>query len=185
MRFNDHWNLKDKHAFLSPSNYHWVNDSEEKLISRYHNYKAKERGSRLHELAKDCIELGVKMPKNKNVFNLYVNDAIGFKMTPEQTLYYSAYCFGTADSISFRKNTLRIHDLKTGTVPASIVQLEVYAALFCLEYGFAPSDISMELRIYQEPEVYVHVPDPSSIREIMDTIIIFDKKLQDLSDELD
>lgn len=182
MRFNDHWNLEGKHAFLSPSNYHWVNYSEDKLIERYSTYKASERGTRLHNLAKECIELGVKMPKNKAIFNLYVNDAIGFKMTPEQPLYFSPYCFGTADTISFRKGFLRIHDLKTGVSPASMTQLEVYAAIFCLEYKVAPSDIEIELRLYQEPEVLVHIPDRGAIRDIMDTIIQFDKKLQALED---
>jgi len=180
MRFNEHWNLKDKHAFLSPSNYHWVNYSEDHLIDRYSSYKASERGTRLHGIAKDCIEMGVKMPKNKNTFNMYINDGIGFKMIPEQPLYYSPYCFGTADTISFRKNTLRIHDLKTGTTPASMIQLEVYAAIFCLEYEMSPFDIDIELRIYQEPEIQIYKPDKSDIRDIMDTIIIFDKKLQDL-----
>lgn len=51
-------------------------------------------------------------------------------MTPEQILYYSDRWFGTADSIAFDKNMLRIHDLKTGRRPAKMEQLMVYAALF-------------------------------------------------------
>ena len=33
-------------------------------------------------------------------FRNYVNDGVGFKLTPEQILYYSPYCYGTADAIS-------------------------------------------------------------------------------------
>ena len=69
-------------------------------------------------------------------------------MTPEQILFYSDNCFGTADAIAFRGDLLRIHDLKTGAIPAHMEQLEVYAALFCLEYKIKPADIRMELRLY-------------------------------------
>ena len=75
--------------------------------------------------------------------------SIGFKLTPEQVLYYSSNCFGTADAISFKDKFLRIHDLKTGVIPAHVEQLEIYAALFCLEYKVKPQDIGMELRLYQ------------------------------------
>ena len=100
-------------------------------------------------LRAQCIMLNQKLPKSKQTLNMYVNDAIGFKMTPEQILYYSDNCFGTADAILFRNNFLRIHDLKTGKIPAHMEQLEIYAALFCLEYKVKPADIEMELRIYQ------------------------------------
>ena len=70
---------------------------------------------------------------------------------------------------------LRIHDLKTGKVPAHFEQLMIYAALFCLEYDFKPSDIEMELRIYQSNEVLFMVPDISDIVPIMDRIITADK----------
>ena len=86
---------------------------------------------------------------------MYVNDAIGFKLRPEQILYYSPNCFGTADAIDLRGDLLRIHDLKTGKVPAHIEQLMIYAALFCLEYGIKPSDIDTELRIYQGDDILV------------------------------
>jgi len=62
-------------------------------------------------------------------------------MTPEQVLYYSGNCFGTADSIAFKNNLLRIHDLKTGAVPAHMEQLFIYDALFCLEYRIHPQDL--------------------------------------------
>ena len=96
-------------------------------------------------------------------------------MTTEQVLYYSENCFGTADAISFRYNTLRIHDLKTGVFPGSVHQLEVYAALFCLEYDKDPFEIKIELRIYQDNEVMVYDADPEDILFIMDRIQEFDR----------
>ena len=54
-------------------------------------------------------------------------------------------------------------------------QLEIYAALFCLEYNKKPSDIDMELRIYQNNEILVHNPTVEDILPIMDKIITFDK----------
>ena len=54
-------------------------------------------------------------------------------------------------------------------------QLEIYAALFCLEYNKKPSDIDMELRIYQNNEIIVHNPTVEDILPIMDKIITFDK----------
>lgn len=180
MNFNEHYNLIGKHAFLSPSKYSWVNYDEEKLKERYLAAQAKERGLELHALAETCIRLGVKLAKNKNTLNRFVNDAIGFKMNPEQPLYYSDNCFGTADAISFRKNYLRIHDLKTGSVPASMTQLMIYAAIFCLEYGYQPEDIIMELRIYQFNEVETLLADPEDISHIMDTIVAFDGYVNEL-----
>jgi len=183
MNFNRHFELEGKHAFLSPSQYHWINYDEAKLINSYSNYKAKEMGTRLHAFAKECIDLGIKLPKSKKTLNMYVNDAIGFKMTAEQPLYYSENCFGTADSISFRNNLLRIHDLKSGVVPASMNQLFVYTALFCLEYEFAPKDIDVELRIYQSDEVMIHEPCEEDILPIMDKIIKFDKVIKKIREE--
>ena len=109
---------------------------------------------------------------------MYVNDAINYKMTCEQSLYYSDNCFGSADTISFRKNKLRIHDLKTGVTPAHHRQLEIYAALFCLEYNVDPLSIETELRIYQSGEIQIYDADPEVVISIMDKIIDFDMKLQ-------
>ena len=114
---------------------------------------------------------------------MYVNDAIGFKMTPEQILYYSDNCFGTADSISFRDNFLRIHDLKTGEIDAHMEQLMIYAALFCLEYKYRPSEIQIELRIYQNDDVLVCNPTAEDIVPIMDKIITFDKVINKIKRE--
>lgn len=175
MNFNAHYNLKDKHAFLSASSYHWLNYSDDKLLKSWETNQAKALGTRLHALAAEHIELGIKMPKTKNTLNMYINDAIGFKMQPEQILYYSDNCFGTADAISFRNDMLRIHDLKTGEIPAHMEQLEIYASLFCLEYGYKPNAIDMELRIYQNNEIIVHEPENDKIDFIMSKIINFDK----------
>jgi hypothetical protein len=137
-------------------------------------------GTRLHEVVCEAIRLGIKLPvtkTNRKTLNMYVNDAIGFKMETEQTLYYSENCFGTADAISFKQNILRIHDLKTGTTPASVIQLEIYTALFCLEYNINPNDIEIELRLYQNDEVIIHDPVRENILYIMQKIIDFDKEI--------
>ena len=182
MQFNPHYNLEGCHAFLGASKYHWINYDEEKLDETYKRYRATQRGTELHEFACRAIELGIKLPKSKKTLNMYVNDAIGYKMTPEQVLYYSENCFGTADAISFRKNLLRIHDLKTGVTPTHIEQLEIYAALFCLEYGVNPGKIDIELRIYQSDEIVVANPDVEIIAPIMDKIITFDKRIEKLKE---
>jgi len=179
MNFNKHLDLVDQHAFLSPSKYHWINYSEEKLERVFVAHEAARRGSDLHNLAHEAIRLGVKLA-GRNTLGLYVNDAIGYRMTCEQVLYFSPNAFGTADTISFRRNKLRIHDLKTGVYPCSEHQLEVYAALFCLEYGFKPANIEIELRIYQSDEARIYEADPDIITHIMDRIITFDKKINEL-----
>lgn len=175
MNFLKHLNLEGQHAFLGASKYHWINYSEDKVAESYSNFLATQRGTTLHEFAAQCIKLGQKLPKSRKTLNMYVNDAIGFKMTPEQILYYSDNCFGTADAISFRDDFLRIHDLKTGSIPAHIEQLEIYAALFCLEYKYKPGNIGIELRIYQSDEILYHKPTAEDIVPIMDKIITFDK----------
>ena len=175
MVFNRHDKLEGLHAFLGASNYHWINYSEEKVEETYSKWRAAQKGTKLHAFAAECIRLGQKLPRSKQTLNMYVNDAIGFKMTPEQILYYSPNCFGTADAIIFRNDFLRIHDLKTGETPAKMEQLMIYAALFCLEYGIKPSEIGMELRIYQNDEVLCHNATVEDIFPIMDRIITFDK----------
>ena len=179
MIFNDHHKLKGKHAFLSPSNYHWLRYTPDKMLDVYESYKAAERGTALHDFAKQAIELGVKLPRSQTTLNMYVNDAIGYMMKPEQILYFSEFCFGTVDAIAFRKNTLRIHDLKTGRVPACMDQLDIYAGIFCLEYGVNPDKINIELRIYQNDEVLIHHPEQGEIRGVTDQIREFDKILQE------
>ena len=144
-------------------------------------------GTMLHAFAAECITLGQKLPKSKKTLNSYVNDAVGFRMTPEQVLYYSDNCFGTTDAISFKNNPdkesgfkyfLRIHDLKTGVTPASLHQLEIYAALFFLEYKIKPEDTEIELRIYQNDDIMIGNPTAKDIKPIMNKIILFDKRIE-------
>ena len=187
MEFNRHNNIKGQHAFLGASKYHWINYDEKKVADLYLNSLAVQRGTELHDFACRCIQLGQKLPRSKATLNMFVNDAIGYHMSPEQPLYYSDNVFGTTDAISYRKerdiNVLRIHDYKSGETPASIHQLEVYAALFCLEYHVKPSDITTELRIYQNDDIVVTNPDENIIVPIMDKIVIFDKIINKIKSE--
>lgn len=183
MIFNRHSAFVGQHAFLSASKYHWINYDEEKLDRAFVAAMAAQRGTELHAFAHEAVRLGVKLPRSQKTLSLYVNDAIGFRMTPEQVLFYSENCFGTADTIGFRRNVLRISDLKTGVTPTSEHQLEVYAALFCLEYKFKPFEIEIELRIYQNDEVRVYEGDPDVIFHIMDKIVTFDKRIRAMREE--
>lgn len=180
MNFNKHSDLKDAHSFLSPSNYHWLNYTPEKLESVYRNQKAREHGTVLHAFAAMAIQERIKLANIKKALNMFVNDAIGFKMIPEQVLFYSSNSFGTADAILFKDNLLRIHDLKTGVTPPSFKQLDIYAALFCLEYGVDPNDIQVEERLYQGNGFEVNIPEPLWIQEIMDRIVEFDVILENV-----
>lgn len=178
MVFNRHTNLEGLHAPFGASRSSWLRYNDDKVIQTYQNMRAAEMGTRLHEWAKSTIDLGIKQPRSKKTIYAYVNDAIGFKMETEVVLFYSERFFGTADAISFRNNFLRIHDLKTGTTPVHIEQLEIYAALFCLEYRVKPSSIKIELRIYQNDEILVHGPTPEDIINIMDKIVHLNKLLE-------
>lgn len=185
MRFNVHSQLAGKHAFLSASKSSWLNYDEEKFDRVFVSQMAAQRGTDLHKLANDLIRLGVRLPETPTTMNLYVNDAIGFRLTPEQTLFYSPNCFGTADAIGLRKNKLRISDLKTGTFKTSERQLEVYAALFCLEYRFKPQELDIELRIYQSDEIRIYEADPLSIANIMMKIVALDERINRLREEIE
>lgn len=211
MNWNDHSKLVGKHAILSPSGYHWLNydkeESKDKLYSRYIGNYAQEIGTLVHEFA--CKRIQYRMPLRKrdqdaiifylldngiprNVIDIdyfyenllyYINDAIDYRMSPEVVLYYSDNCFGTTDAILYNNNHLRIHDLKTGKAPAHIEQLEIYAALFCLEYKKKPGDLDMELRIYQPGNLLTMTPEVDDIAPIMDKIISCDKFLSKLEKE--
>jgi hypothetical protein len=206
MDFTKHLELKSKHALLAPSQPHWLKYDEDKLFEKYLSNYAQAMGTALHELAEQLIRHGIKLKKTDktvvllhllesgipraaieldriyNNFMTYVNDAIGFRLTPEQILVYSEYCFGTADAISFKNNLLRIHDYKSGTIPAKMEQLMIYAALFCLEYKYKPGEIEMELRIYQNDMIIEHKPEADEILPIMDIIIHHDRMLADLNE---
>lgn len=183
MNFKKHSELEGLHAFLGASKYHWINYDEAKVAETYNRHLATLKGTTLHEFAAQCIRLGQKLPKTQKTLNMYVNDAIGYKMKPEQVLYYSENCFGTADSICFRNNMLRIHDLKTGITDTHIEQLMIYAALFCLEYKQNPYSINIELRIYQNDQILYHNPGGDEIKMIMDKIISFDKIINQIKSE--
>lgn len=206
MNWNRHSNLEGAHAFLSASKYTWLNKTDSELIDNYRNSFATSIGTMLHSYAADCIRFREKLYKRDmhgvkidlmrrgipedsidigGVFpNLmsYVNDAIEYRMDPEILLYYSDLCFGTADSIQVSGNLLRIHDLKTGVTPAKMEQLEIYAALFYLEYGYKPERMRTELRIYQLDDILVHEPEVERIREVMSAIVSKDRVLQKLKE---
>jgi hypothetical protein len=171
--------LQGRHAFLSPSKYHWLNYTDQRLEARYSSVTAAQRGTDLHALAHEAIRLGVKLSKTNKALSTYVNDAIGYKMVCDQPLYYSENCFGSADTISFRRGKLRVHDLKTGIIVATEQQLEIYAALFCLEYSVDPDSIDIELRIYQRDDIRIFEPFSERIIDIMNTIVAFDQQIQD------
>lgn len=183
MNWNEHSNIRGSHAFLGGSKYHWINYDEDKLIQTYRNLLAKQRGIRLHAYAAESIALRQKLPRSKRTLNAYVNDSINLSMVPEQELYYSPFCYGTADAISFKKDILTIHDYKSGIIPAHIEQLEIYAALFCLEYQIKPTDIKTDLKIYQNDEILYHSPKADEIYPIMDKIVYFDKVLNKFQKE--
>ena len=186
MQFNRHTNLGGLHAPFSPSQSSWLRYDDDKATEVYLNRKAAELGSRLHQWAKDTIDLGLKQPRSKKTIYAYVNDAIGYKMDTEVVLVYSERFFGTADAISFRNGVLRIHDLKTGKsgkIDDHMEQLEIYAALFCLEYKVHPSDIEIELRVYKNDEVLVHNPTAEDILPVMDKIVHLNKLLEKIDSE--
>lgn len=191
MNWNAHWDVvrQGKHALLGASKWHWINYPPEKIPRIWESYQQTLKGTELHAFAAEAIRLREKLAKKKRTINLYVNDAIGYLMDPEVVLYYSDNCFGTADAISFRMNPetkrhlLRIHDLKTGEIPAHMEQLEIYAALFCLEYKYKPHEIDIELRIYQSNEVAVCRPEPEEIQDIMDKIVESDRIINSIREE--
>ena len=188
MQFNNHYKLQGCHAVFSASQSSWLRYDDDQAIEAYRNRKAAELGTRIHEWAAETIKLGFKQPQSKKTICAYVNDAIGFHMEPEVVLFYSERFFGTADTISFKRErghenmVLRIHDLKTGKHPVKIDQLLVYAALFCLEYHVKPGEIDIELRIYQNDEVLYHTPEADEVLPIMDRIIHLDKLFQRLDE---
>lgn len=187
MIFNKHLNLEGLHAPFSASQSAWLRYDDDKALEVFENKKSAEMGTRIHAWAKETIDLGIKQPRSNKTLYAYVNDAIGYKMSTEVVLYYSDYFFGTADAISFRNNVLRIHDLKTGSsgkIENHIEQLEVYAALFCLEYRVKPGEIKMELRVYKSDEVLVHTPTAEDILPIMDKIISLNKILEQIDKEV-
>jgi hypothetical protein len=181
MKFTPHPELKDKHAFLSPSGSTWIRYDDEKLIDRLEMSMSAAHGTRLHAFAAEAISLGIKLPDNGTTLSMYVNDAIGYRMTPVVTLVASYNAFGTADAISFRREhedddrlTLRIHDLKTGVNTAKVDQLLIYAAYFCIEYQTNPNSINIEIAIYQNDTIAKYQVDTADVLTIMSQTEHFD-----------
>lgn len=180
MLFNKHSHLEGKHATFGASRYHWINYDNDKLLDWVDSQLAAQKGTELHNIAASLISNGIKLPRNTKTLNQYVNDSIGFRMTPEQILFYSYNCFGCADAISFREvdgqSILRIFDLKTGVLKADMRQLMIYVALFCLEYELRPFEIDLiDLRIYQNDKVHIANPERDDIVYIMDRIKTADR----------
>ena len=186
MNFEKHSNLEGLHAPFSASQSSWLRYDDDRAVEVYLNKQAAFMGTKLHEWAKTTIDLGIKQPRSKKTLYAYVNDAIGYQMSTEVVLYYSNRFFGTADAISFKNGMLRIHDLKTGKsgkIEDHVEQLEVYAALFCLEYKVKPGDIKIELRVYKNDEILYHNPTAEDIVPIMDKIVHLNKILEKLDNE--
>lgn len=213
MNFRRHSELEGRHALLSPSSWRWINDDEESFVKRLCSLYLADMGTILHDIARKHIKHRIKLNKydKKNVmlelvergipayvvdtinfdvmydnFMRYVNDSIAFKMTPEVILYFSNNCYGTTDAIKYDEENrfLRIHDYKSGTIPAHIEQTLIYAALFCLEYGIKPSSLSgSELRIYQGEEPIIYEPTADEITMVINTIITRDNFMNKMREE--
>jgi hypothetical protein len=178
--FNSHPRLEGTHAVLSPSSPAWLRYDRERLIERLSTIQAAALGTELHETAARNIKRRIRLMPHDDwpVLDLYVNDAIEYGLVPEQMLFYSGNCYGTADTIGFEQyidheqydGFLRIHDLKTGSSKATMDQLYIYAGLFCREYDYKPFRINGELRIYQGDKVFVEPIDRTYLSFVYDRI---------------
>lgn len=198
-KFNNHPEVREgAHAIISPSRHILKPDYTTDQFDNYiRSTYSTVIGTSIHELASDLIKARIRItPKEaqkmielklwqsripRNVYDAnnyistlvpFVKDAIGYDMESEQVLKYSDFAFGTADAIRFNnaKGELRIHDLKTGKIPASLDQLVSYAALFFLEYHLKPGDFKVTLCIYQGGEILTGLPTAPDILPIMDQI---------------
>jgi hypothetical protein len=168
------------HAFLSPSTYQWIDYDEEKLRRVYFQKQQARLGDEYHAYAQRAIDLKIRQADNGTTLSMYINDAIGFRMQAEVSLFYSEDCFGTTDSISCREekwpdgifDTLRISDLKTGVTPASMKQLLIYAGIFFHEYRslFDPRTTRVVLRIYQNDAIEELMPDTAELLLVMSRV---------------
>lgn len=183
MNFNKHSELDGKHAILSPSKPYWLNYSQDQMVNYLRSQRAAQEGTELHEIAASLIRKGLKLRGSTQTLTAYVNDAIGYGMTPEVALKYSDTCFGHADAVDFNHGVLRIHDLKTGSGPVHMEQLEIYAALFLLEYeralGVNPLNTKVNLRIYQNDDIQEYSPDKDRMESLIYGIKERDAWVQD------
>lgn len=183
MKWNNHSDLDGQHAFLSASKYHWINYDDDKLIFMYKTAMAAEQGTILHALASDLIKNRRELKDETSTLGMFVRDCIHYNMRSEQVIKYSENAFGTADAISFNGKTLRIFDLKTGSIKAHMEQLMIYAAYFCLEYGKDPRKIDIDLRIYQNDDIELCDPPKEAIIQIMETTRRFSRTIDKLKEE--
>lgn len=171
MNFNKHGELEGKHAILSPSKPYWLNYSQDQIQAFIKNQYASVRGTELHALAAELIKKGLKLRGSTQTLVAYVNDAIGYGMTPEVALKYTDACFGHSDAVYYDHGILRVHDYKSGSGPVHMEQLEIYAALFLLEYerqlGVNPLNTKVNLRIYQNDNVQEFMPDKDRVEEVI------------------
>lgn len=176
---------KGVHAFLSPSTYSWYNYDDEKLIKTYINKLAAAKGTEYHALACKLIQMRERLPNIQRTFNLYVNDVIEYRLSPEVELYYSKYCYGTADAIGIIDNCLYVFDLKTGRTKVSFKQLLIYVALFFLEYKHYKPDKMNDiiLRIYQSNDYTEYHPEIDEIIPMMEKIKHFSRVLETVEDK--
>lgn len=182
-------------------------DLRRAIQDRYASARAKEIGTELHELAERSIAKRIEVPKSRDAirymlrmelgpekvffidnetidtFRAYVNDSIHFSMISEVPLKSSEYAFGTSDAIYFDDKTLKIFDLKTGKSPVPWDQLYIYAAFYCSDYSVDPSDIDIELRIYQYGKFVTEKPDPKIIRQIMEDTKFLTEVIDDIKPE--
>lgn len=208
MQWHDHSEIEGLHAFLSPSKKTWISYDFEKLEAAYANSWATTIGTVLHAFAEKRI-LRKKRITNKSKESVedfmyengipeklidieqyfenlaaFVNDAIGFRMRPEQGLKISDDCFGHADAISYdeRKKILRISDYKSGKTEPSMDQLLIYAALFFVEYskelGIRLSDLKVELRIYYQGQIIYYEPEEDVMAHMVDVVLCKNRELK-------
>lgn len=111
---------------------------------------------------------------------LFICDSIGFRMESEQKLSVSKIIEGTADAVRYypKENLLRVSDLKTGSRPAKIEQVFVYAALYCYENRLDPLKTNFETRIYQNGEVYIEHPSGDVISNALNISLHLDEVVE-------
>lgn len=101
----------------------------------------------------------------------FINDVVTNDMLSEQKVGYSYFFNGTIDAVKFDKKLLQIYDLKTGSTPAKFEQLYIYCAEYCLQHSINPFEISFEIRIYQNDEIFGENPASADILSLMDNIV--------------
>ncbi len=129
----------------------------------------------LSKTGADLLEAVRTIPQEVfETVKLYVNDSVMCQMTPEEELIFTDDFWGTCDAIRFDGTNLFIFDLKTGTSPVHVEQLMIYAAYYCLANHLDPYNIKVELRIYQNVDIHVAIPEPEELHRYMQILEIDD-----------